>query len=254
MGIHDTLVDDSHLARTVVDGVVRAFREHHAASRYDHRPRWHVVGTERDHVGRTALILSHKHVLVLLSYQFRHGLRRVVKLGEHIRRSFILREPPGDELAPQVASKWLRRGQEHTAVADRIALHIVKIAVRVAFVVIVQAVTAQHLQKRLALHPLIRNIGQINTRCIALVFDIEPELGAFYPGGEIVHVLHHQPPVDLRGIVRSIFQCLHEEGLRSLGEIRGKLSHLIGDTTRCKFVGDSHHLISLESRLQRHVA
>ena len=47
-------------------------------------------------------------------------------------------------------------------------------------VVIVQTVTAQQLQQRLALHALLRDIGQVDTCRIALVLDVETELGLFH--------------------------------------------------------------------------
>ena len=57
----------------------------------------------------------------------------------------------------------------------------------------------------------------------------------------------------MRGIVRCILQRLHEQRLRGICQIAGKLTHLIGHTARSKLIGDGQHLIRLQTCLQRHV-
>ena len=95
------------------------------------------------------------------------------------------------------------------------------------FVVIVQSVTAQHPQKRALLHPTVGDIREIHTGGVALIFDVETETGLLNTRGEIVHVFHHQVPVALRGVVGGVLQRFHEECLRGLCIVAGKLSHLI---------------------------
>ena len=81
------------------------------------------------------------------------------------------------------------------------------------FVVIVKSVTAQHPQQRALFHPSVRDIREIHTSRVALVFDVETETGLLNTRGEIVHVFHHQVPVALRGVVGGVLQRFHEECL-----------------------------------------
>ena len=120
--------------------------------------------------------------------------------------------------------------------------------------VIVQTVTAQQLQQRAVLHPLVGDIGQIHTCRITLVLDVETELRLLDRRGEVVHVLHHQFPVALRGVVRRVLQRFYEEGALGVWQVGGKLSHLVGHTSSGKLISHSQHLIGLQSRPQRHIA
>ena len=201
-----------------------------------------------------ALILSHHHELILLGILLRNGLRRVVELVEDVLISLCLRESATGQLLTQIVAEGFCRGQEHTSVTHRIAFDEVEIAVRVYLIIIVQTVTAQHLQQRTVLHPGVRDIGQIYTCRIALVLDVQAELGLLYRRGQIVDVLHHQVPVALGRIVRSVLQRLHKQGLSRLGIVAGKFSHLIGLTACRKLIGYRQHLIGLKTRLQRDIA
>ena len=196
-GIDDTLVQDGHLTCRVVYGIVGALRQLHATRRYLHRPLWYIVGTQRDHVGRGALILTGEYVFVFFGYQFRHRLGRVIEFGEDVFTGLRLWEATIHKLPSQIAAKGLCRGQEHASVAHGIVFHIVEVTVGVELLVIVQAVTAQQLQQRAVLHPLVGDIGQIHTCRITLILDVETELRLLDRRGEVVHVLHHQLPVAL---------------------------------------------------------
>ena len=101
----------------------------------------------------------------------------------------------------QVSAKGLCRRQEHTSVAHGVTFHEVEVAVWVGFVVIVQSVAAQQAQQGAVLDLLLWDIGEIHTSCVALQLDIETELGLLYRRGEVIHVLHHQVPVALLGVV-----------------------------------------------------
>ena len=154
----------------------------------------------------------------------------------------------------QVITKRLSRWQEYTSVAHRIALNKVEIAVGVQLVVIIQSVATQHLQQRGTLYALVGYVGQIYTGGVALILNVQAELGFLHSRGQVVHVLHHQLPVGLLRIVRCILNSLHVERLRCLGDVGSKLAHLIGHATRCKLEGHSQHLVGLQSRLQRDIS
>ena len=253
-GVADALIQDGHLTGGVIHRVVAALLEGHAASRHHHRSGGHVIGAKGYHVLGSALELSHEDVLVFLCRLLRDGLRLAVQLREDIFLSLCLVETCRQQLPAQIGAEGLCRRQEHTTVAHGVTLHIVEVAVRMGLIVIVETVTAQQLQQRLVLHQRIGDIGQIHTCGIALELDVEAELGLLHRRREVVHVLHHQVPVALRGIVRGVLQGFHEERLRGLRQVAGKLAHLIGHATRCKLIGHGEHLVGLQTRLQRHVA
>ena len=253
-GVADALVQDGHLAGRVIHRVVAALLEGHAASRHHHRSGGHVIGPKGYHVVRSALELSHEDVLVLLCRLLRDGLRLAVELREDVFLGLCLVETCCQQLPAQIGAEGFCRRQEHTTVAHGVTLHVVEVAVRMGLHVIVETVTAQQLQQRLVLHQCVGDIGQIHTGGVALELDVETELGLLYRRCEVVHVLHHQVPVALGGIVRGILQGFHEEGFRCLRQVAGKLAHLIGHATRCKLIGHGEHLVRLKPRLQRHVA
>ena len=215
-----------------------------------HRALRHVVCIEGYHVGVGALKLSHEYELILLCGLLGHGLRRVIQLVEHVFARLVVGHSALHELAAQVVTEGLCRRQEHAAVAHRIAADEVEIAVGVQLVVIVQAVTAQHPQQRTLLHPLVGDVGEVHSCRVALVFDVEAEPGLLNGGGEVVHILHHQVPVALGGVVRRVLQCLHEECLRCLGVVACKLSHLVGLSSGSKLEGHGQHLVGLQPGLQ----
>ena len=175
-----------------------------------------------------ALELSHHDELILLGNLLGYGLCRVVEFIEHVFVGLRIGEATGNQLLSQIVAEGLCRRQEDAPVAHGIALDEVEVTVRVYLIIIIKAVTAQHLQQGAFLHPRIGNIGQIDACRIALVLDVETELGLLHRCGEIVDVLHHQVPVALLRIVRGVFQRLHEESLRRLCIVAGELTHLIG--------------------------
>ena len=150
----------------------------------------------------------------------------------------------------QVGTERLGRRQEYTTIAYGVALNKVEVAVRVELIVIIQTIATQHFQERCVFHTLIGDIGEIHTCSIALELDIQTELGFLDLRSQIIHVFHHQFPVGLRRIIRGVLQRLHKECLGGLGNICGKLAHLIGHTTQSKLVSHGQHLIGLESALQ----
>ena len=121
-------------------------------------------------------------------------------------------------------------------------------------VVIVEAVGTKHLNDGLSLHLRFGYISKVDACRIALELDVEAELVALYRRSQIIHVLHHQSPVGLLRIVARILERLHEQRLRSIGIVSGKLAHLIGHAAVCVLIGNSQHLVSLQLCLERDVA
>ena len=252
--VDDVLVEDGHLTRVVVHGVVASLGQGHAASRHHHRSLRHVVGAQRDDVGRGAAILSDEHVLVLLGYLLGHGLRGVIELGEGILVRARCRHAMLLEIVLHVGSEGFGDGEEDASVAHRVALHKIEVAVGVGFVVVVEAVSAEELDDWRTLHLSLGDVGDIDARGVALVLHVEAELLLLHRRGKVIDVLHHQAPVALRGVVARVLQGLDKEGLADVGAVAGELTHLVGHTTVGIFIGDSQHLVGLQSGAQRHIA
>ena len=120
-------------------------------------------------------------------------------------------------------------------------------------IIIVQTVGSQQFDQGLVLYLCLGDIRQIDTCCVALVFHIQSELILFHRRGEVIHVLHHQVPVTLFGVVTGVLQRLDEERLVHIRDITGKLTHLVGRTAVSVFVSHGQHLIGLERGIQRHI-
>ena len=116
--------------------------------------------------------------------------------------------------------------------------------------VVVQAVATQAAQQCHILGLLFGDVADIDTRGIALVLDVQAELRLLDIGRQIIHILHHQRPVELLRIVRRILQGLHEEGFLGLCMVGGKLTHTVGLTIISKLIGYRQHLIRLQGGLQ----
>ena len=201
-----------------------------------------------------ALIETCHDKLILLGILLRYGLCRIVELAEDIGLGLLGTQTVLSQLGAQVIAEGLCCRQEHASALNGVALHKVEVTVGVGFVVVVQAVAAQEFDERCALHPLVRDIGQIDTSGVALELDVETELLLLHRRGEVIDVFHHQSPVVLCGVARGVTQGLDEESLRGLGEVAGKLAHLVGHTTQGVFVGYGQHLVSLQTSLQGDIA
>ena len=121
-------------------------------------------------------------------------------------------------------------------------------------VVIVEAVGTKHLNDGLSLHLRFGYISKVDACRVALELDIEAELVALYRRSQIIYVLHHQSPVGLLRIVARILERLHEQRLRSIGIVGGKLAHLIGHAAVCVLIGNGKHLVGLQLCLERYVS
>ena len=120
--------------------------------------------------------------------------------------------------------------------------------------VIVQAVATQAAQQGDILGLCLGDVADIDASGVALVLDIQAELGLLDVRGQIVDVLHHQLPVGLLRIVRCILQGLHKEGLAGIRMFGSKLTHLEGTATRGELIGYGQHLVCLEGGLQRDIS
>ena len=249
-GINDALVQDGHLAGTVIYRIVGALFQGDTACRNDHRALWHIVGIERDDIGCRALELSHNLILVLLGNLLGYGLRTVIKFGKGILFSLVGSHAPLDQIITHITAERLYLRNEHASVRDGIAFYIIEISIAVCLVVVIQTVGAQHTDDRLLLHLLLRDITEIYAGGIALVFHIQAELLLLYGRSQIINVLHHQPPVALSRIVAGILERFHEECLLGIAEIGCKLAHLIGNTSRCILIGYSKYLVGLQTGFQ----
>ena len=253
-GIQDALVDDGHLTRTVVHRIVRSLGQRHTAGSHLHTALRHVVGTQRNDVGRRAAELSHQHKLVLLGNLLCHGLRRVVQLREGIAGSLLGTHAFRHQIVIQILAERFGSGEEHTAIRHRVAIHVVEATVRVGLHVVVQSVGTQRLDEQFALHLRLGNVGQVHTGRVALELHVQAELVFLHRRSQVIDVFHHQVPVALRGIVRRVLQCLHVEGLRHVGDVRRKFTHLERLAAVGIFIGHGQHLVGLQSGAQRDVA
>ena len=158
------------------------------------------------------------------------------------------------EIVVHITAKRLHLRNEHSSIRHGVAFHIVEVAIAVRLVVIVQSVGSQYSDDRLAFHLLLGDVVEVYARGVALVFHVETELVLLHLRGEHIHVLHHQVPVALPGIVAGVLERFHEEGLLGVADVAGKLAHLIGHAARGILVCHRHHLVGLDIRAQRHIA
>ena len=121
-------------------------------------------------------------------------------------------------------------------------------------VVIVEAVGTKHLNDGLSLHLRFGDISEVDASRVALELDVEAELVALYRRSQIIYVLHHEAPVGLLRIVARVLERLHEQCLRSVGIVGGKLAHLIGHAAVCVLIGNGKHLVGLQLCLERYVS
>ena len=252
--IDDALIEDGHLTSRVVDGIVAALGQPYATSGNDHRALRHIGGTKRDNVSRRTLELTHQQELVLVSHLHSGSTGGVVELVEGILRSGLSVDATTNQEVLQRGTERLYRWEEHTAVADSVALDIVKVAVGVCLEIVVQTVAAQAAQQGGLLGLRLWDIADIDARGIALVLDVEAELLLLDISSQIVDVLHHQRPVELLRIVGRILQRLDIERLLGSGMVSGKLTDMVGLAIVGILVGYRQHLVALQRGLQRDIA
>ena len=198
--------------------------------------------------------MSHQEILVLLGYLLRHRLGAVVEFGEGVASGFLIVDALSLQVLVDIASEWLHLRNEDATTRHGVALHIVEVAIAVGIVVVVESVGTEHLDERCLLHLLLRDVGEIDASGIALELDVESELLLLHLRGEVIDVLHHQVPVALLRIVARVLERLHEQRLRSIGIVGGKLAHLIGHAAVCVLIGNGKHLVGLQLCLERYVS
>ena len=149
------------------------------------------------------------------------------------------------QIIAQITAERLCCRQEYTSVGDSIATYKIELSVGMWLHIGIQAIQSHHLQQSSLLQLFLREVSQIGACSITLVLDIHAEFLFLDCRSQIIDVLHHQAPVSLFWIVRSIFQRLHEEALAGLRNIRRELTHLIGLSAIGILKGHSQHLIGL---------
>ena len=95
--IDDALVEDGHLAGSIIDGIVATLAQRHTTCRYFYRTLRNVVCPQRDNVGRGSLKLSGQEETVLVCHLLGSSAGGVVKFLEGILLSYLL----GDAAAHQ---------------------------------------------------------------------------------------------------------------------------------------------------------
>ena len=135
--VDDALVENRHLARAVVHGVVAAFAERHTACRHHDRALRHVLRTERNHVGRSSSELSRQHELVLFGDLLRDGHRRVVEFGEGISLRFFVADSLGSQVFIKILTKRLSGWEENATVRHGVALDKVETTIGMDFHIVV---------------------------------------------------------------------------------------------------------------------
>ena len=250
--VDDALIEDGHLTGRVIDAIVGTFRQRDTACGDDHRTLRHIVSTQRDDVSCGAFKLTHQQEFVLVGHLARSSSRGVVQLLEGVFVGYVFRHAIEYQEVFQRCAEGLCRREEHTAVGNGVTLNVVEIAVGVNLVVIVETVAAQSAQQGDVLH--FRYIRKVHARSVALVFDVETELGLLNVRRQIIDVFHHQRPVSLLGIVRRVLQRLHVECLTGVVVFFGKLTHLVFHSAVGIAEGNGQHLVSLQRGLQREIA
>ena len=173
---------------------------------------------------------------------------------EDILRCRLLVDTTTQEEALQRSAKGFDGREEHTAIADSIALDVVEIAIGVCLLVVVQAVATQSTQQDDILGLLLRDIGNIHARGIALVLDVKTELLLLDIRCQVIDVLHHERPVGLLWIVRRILQGLDIEGILGCGMVGSELTDAVGLAAIGELISHSQHLVGLQRGLQRDIS
>ena len=122
------------------------------------------------------------------------------------------------------------------------------------FHVVVQTVGVDVFDDALVFHLGLGYIGNVYAGRIALELDVEPELVFLHCRRQIVHVLHHEVPVGLLGVVAGVLERLHEEALAHIGHIAGKLAHLVGHAAVGILIGHGQHLVGLQGLVKGDIA
>ena len=243
--IDNTLIKDSHFTSTVINAIVRTLIQGHTTCSYYYRTLWNIIGSKGDNVCCRTTILSNKDELIFLGNLFSDSLRRIVKLFENV----LIRNSCSNTLIrqcfPKSVAERFSHWEEHTSVADSIALNIIKITIGMWIVIIIQSVSIEKFDERLVLYLWLWNVWQIDTCRITLILHVKAELIALNVRSEIIHVFHHQVPVSLFRIIAGVLQWFDEESLIDIGTVAGKLTHLIGNATIGIFVGNRQYLVGL---------
>ena len=114
------------------------------------------------------------------------------------------------EIATQGLAEGFDCWQEHTTVADGVVLNIIEITIAVGAIVVVKTVASQYPQQGSIFNLLHGDVVEPYTSSIALILDVETKLSTLHLRCQIIHILHHQPPVGLHRMVAGILQRFNE--------------------------------------------
>ena len=176
-----------------------------------------------------------------------YSFRAVIEFCENIFTGYSRCYPFIDKRTVQIAPERFRYRKEHSSVIYGVTFHIVKITIAVWAVVIIKTVCSEKLDNRLLPYFRFRDIAEINSGRITLILDIKTKLLFLYCVAESIHVLHHQVPVALRGIIAGVLQRFHEQSLFHISAVARKLPHLIGHPSISIFISHSHNLICIDT-------
>ena len=195
--IDDALVEDSDLARRIIDGIIDTFHQGDTACRDIHAAARHVVSSQRYDVCRRTPEMSRHEEPVLLRHLLGGCLGGVIQFTVRISlRSLAIHAARHQGILQSLAERLCHR-EIHSAVAHRVTLHEVEHAIGVHAVVGIKTVGILYADDGLALYRRVRDIGGICTDGVALILHVELELLLLHRCGEVIHVLHHQLPVRL---------------------------------------------------------
>ena len=154
--IQDALIQDGDDSGTIVHTVIGAFCQRHTSSCDHHRTLRDIHGAQLNFVIFRSLILARYDIFVFLGNLLGHSFCRIIQLLEHI----FTTDGIIPDNAPQVLAKRFCHREIDTAVGcvDGVAINIVKIAVRVSLVVVVQAIEANERQNFLVFQRWLRKI------------------------------------------------------------------------------------------------
>ncbi len=104
--IQDALVKDGHLACRIVHAIVGTLLQDNATCRDHHRALRHVIGAQRDDIGRRTLELTRQPELVLVRHLSGGGTRGIVEFLEGIFGNAVF----GDSASLQEVVERLAEG------------------------------------------------------------------------------------------------------------------------------------------------
>ena len=171
-GINDALVEDIDHTHGIVHAVVDVLGQRDAAGRDDHRPLGDIRCAEVNLCAVRTFVATAEQELVLLGHLLGNGLGGVVEGIEAVLVGDCIAAYP----TAQVVAKRFGYREDDASLRDRESFDIVKLAVGIGTVVVVQAVQVHGAQQGRCLQVGFRKIGLIDACRVVLEFHVEAEL------------------------------------------------------------------------------